>query len=462
MAFKDALIAASPALLGLGQQLSGRNPTGLSTGVAMMNAEAEKAQRKANIEGLLQSMQISQQKRDFLSMLPFEQQAPILWDLMNPKPMGGGRAPTQAEIASAYAASLGGMPETTQTPTGGGYSMGAPVDVGAPVAASGGLSLGRPAAENPAPATTQGLSFGQIRQTPEVVAPVDPYAQLRTNILRDLPRIQADALRGVPGAQDTLNNRLSQLKALEVLRPAEAESTEADREIARLMSIGMSREEAIKLKEGVYKTVTDPITRETYLFDVQTRQALRPIGGEAQPTENQKVEAPTTPDLSFGTPYAAAADSFGAEGFLKGLANTGADIVGAPVPFSGVQSSQSDFRVLRENLTNKISAGYNGRVPAFLLQNIQELTPKAGSLFEGPEAAQSKLQALARSLVTERDSVVRQLSSRALSPTDRANLETQLSALESSLADIGNTLSGFRTGAGSGTTSSGVKFRIVE
>lgn len=84
MAFKDALIAASPALLGLGQQLSGRNPTGLMTGVTMMNAEAEKAKRKANIEGLLQSMQLSQQKRDFLSMLPFEQQAPLIWETMNP------------------------------------------------------------------------------------------------------------------------------------------------------------------------------------------------------------------------------------------------------------------------------------------------------------------------------------------------------------------------------------------
>lgn len=89
MSFRDALIASSPVLLGMGQQLSGNNPTGIASGIAMMSAESEKAKRKANIQGLLDSMNLSQQKRAFLETLPLDQQTPMIWDMMNPRQVEG-------------------------------------------------------------------------------------------------------------------------------------------------------------------------------------------------------------------------------------------------------------------------------------------------------------------------------------------------------------------------------------
>lgn len=228
---RPAGIGATPApsdLSGLGKlgMMLMATGTSLKGGNGMQfyqqyEADQEKAKRKANIQGLLDSMNLSQQKRAFLEMLPFEQATPIIWDLMNPKPVAG-RAPTEAERAARFAATLGGMP-ATPAGTGGGFSMGVPDELVAPVAAAGGLSLGAPAVTNPAPSTTPGLSFGNI-QPSQPKPPVNPYVALRERTLAELsdPQVLNRVAMGDPDAIAYVNQRNAILKEMEMYAPPAA------------------------------------------------------------------------------------------------------------------------------------------------------------------------------------------------------------------------------------------------
>ncbi len=248
--------------------------------------------------------------------------------------------------------------------------------------------------------------------------------------------------------------------AVQEVRGSGTQATEADREIARLESIGLSREQAIQLKEGVLRTTTDPVTRETSVMNMVTgeRVGQAPVEAEAQVAQAPLPET----DLQFGQPYTAAEDSFGIGGAARRAANAIADTAGADVPFPEVQQTQSDFGVLREKLIADIANGYQRQPPSWLLQNIRDLTPAAGSVLQGSEGAQTQLRSIARDLNDERTAAMRQLSNRALSPTDKAKLETRLEGIEAAMSRVGSALSGFRTEQPAGSTSNGVQWKIVE
>lgn len=336
----------------------------------------------------------------------------------------------------------GGGSAPQATPAGGDFSMGSTVQ---PVPTSGGMSFGVEAPSAPAVQpvpSSGGLSFGNIAPPAPAPAP-SPYdmATQRLRRLYEMPPPQP----GTPAAKSyksMVDHYEGMVKAFE---PEEVKVSEAEQEIARLESIGIPRAVAIRIKEGVYETARHPVTQEVQVIDKSTGQL---VYGQSQPTTPAPIEPANTTPLEFGTPYESAESSFGIGGKLAGWLNTAGDVTGMGVPFPGIQSAQSDFGVMRENLTNRISEAYDGRVPAFLLKGIQDLTPKAGSLFEGPAAAQEKLEALGRNLTTERNSVQRQLTSRALSPTDRAKLETRLGTLESSLTEIRTAIVGFGSDQG--------------
>lgn len=218
-----------------GMSLNGQNGMSIYDNYSQ---DIESQKRKANVQGLLDSMNLPGPKRAFLEMLPFEQQSPIIWDLLNPKPMGGGgggRAPTQEERANAYLASLtggGAVPQPAPQQQGGGFSMGVPDDFGAPVASAGGLSLGQPTMESPAPATTPGLSFGNLPQSaPEPVASVNPYDVLRDRIEEKLLFAQEAAFNGNPDAMLGVQSLLKQLEQVNTISPPNP-MQEIDRDVA--------------------------------------------------------------------------------------------------------------------------------------------------------------------------------------------------------------------------------------
>ncbi|MCA0943387.1 hypothetical protein LCM08_00520 [Salipiger pacificus] len=248
------------------------------------------------------------------------------------------------------------------------------------------------------------------------------------------------------------------------------QGSEAQQELGRLVSVGIPYDMAVKIKEGVYKTVTDPLTRETVVVDLSTGRPVQVLSGDqrgasagqpgaqemaqpgnvgqgsvpnaapagAPPAPTQPSVAGQTPRLSYGAQVPETRDdrgAFGVSGFAQGLANKGADIVGAQLPFPEVQEGTSDFAVLREQLMNDISQGYARQPPSWLLQEIRKLTPEAGNPLQGAQEADSKLSALERALTREAQIAEGQLS-RRMSPASREEAERALSGHLSALERI--------------------------
>jgi hypothetical protein len=107
-------------------------------------------------------------------------------------------------------------------------------------------------------------------------------------------------------------------------------------------------------------------------------------------------DAPMSEADQFGRQFPASNEAFGVEGALASGINRVTDAIGVGPVYPDIQQTQADFGVLRESLLNDIASAYNRQPPSWLLQEIRGLTPSAGSPFEGPGGAQSKLNAIGR------------------------------------------------------------------
>ena len=189
-----------------------------------------------------------------------------------------------------------------------------------------------------------------------------------------------EPVTSVEQATAALGQYQTVLGALKSVRDLNAgpKPSEAEAEITRMMSTGMPRDIAIKIKEGIYKTVTDPTSREAVVIDLGSGRPVYRVGMGQQeaPAASQipNTEPPLAPD---------ATSSFGIEGIVKSGVNTIADTAGIGAPFEDVQTTVADFAALRESLINDIASGYARQPPSWLLQNIRDLTPSAGG-FKGP------------------------------------------------------------------------------
>ena len=237
---------------------------------------------------------------------------------------------------------------------------------------------------------------------------------------------------------------------------------QAERDISLLGEIGIPRDEAIRITQ-LYTISKDPMTGEQVLVDKSTGRAVD--GGQPAPTAPAS-SAPTAPPaasgLAFGEQYTQAPSVFGWEGMLKRGANAVTDVIpGLGTAFPTEQQTLMDFRVLSENLVNDIASAYPRQPPSWLLENIAELTPKAGTLWEGPDSAASKLQSLGASMESELRLAETQLSTR-ISPERRQELELRKAGIESALNRLSKALGALRPEAqqGGNKTSSGVTWSI--
>ncbi|MDJ1464744.1 hypothetical protein [Nitratireductor sp. GZWM139] len=233
---------------------------------------------------------------------------------------------------------------------------------------------------------------------------------------------------------------------------AGAEGTAATQRIDRLaenlMATGdildpyEARNVATAIADGRYKVDRHPVTKEMQVVDLATGEVL--YGSGKTSADAPGVTSPTAApqDSRFGAQYPGSQEAFGIEGALKGAINTAGDVAGVGAPYPDAQQTQGDFAVLRENLLNDAVSAYNGRVPSWLLQNIRDLTPAAGSVFEGPTGAQSKLRALGRSFEQALQGVEQQLGSE-LSPQRRQELEARAVALQEGIGRVSGALNSF-------------------
>lgn len=214
--------------------------------------------------------------------------------------------------------------------------------------------------------------------------------------------------------------------------------SEADMEIGRLMSVGIPRETAVKIKEGVYTVSRHPVDGSVVVIDLANGKMVFDVGDKGAPPPAPPGDTPT----AAGYDMPGAKDAFGAEGAIKGAVNKAADIAGAPVPYREVQDAQNDFAVLREDILSTIAAGYKRQPPSWLMQALRDLTPAAGSVFEGPEGAKSKLRALERKFDREIAHIDKQLKPRG-KPEAKAELRANKQALEAARARVGGMLGAF-------------------
>lgn len=301
------------------------------------------------------------------------------------------------------------------------------------------------------------------RQGPEAIeAAKAQYGQALAQANIDPAQLTYDTIplfvAGLVGAKNGLKAGLDASEALEGGEP----KTEAEREIARLVAIGIPEDVAIRIKENVYRLKTNPIDGSHEVIDMATGQ---PVWGQDEQQAGgvtpEPAPQPTMTMPKYGEAYPNSDQSFGLPGMIKGITNAASDfVVGEPV-FPEVDQTQKDFKVLREQLVNDISGGYNRQPPSWLLQEIRDLTPQAGGP-QGKGGAQSKLRALGRSLETELVRIERSLS-RRMRPAERELLETQAISLRTAMERIDQALSSFDGGASGGnTTSSGVTWSVVE
>lgn len=219
----------------------------------------------------------------------------------------------------------------------------------------------------------------------------------------------------------------------------------AEQTIGRLEELGMPRQEAIRVAE-LYTVSRDPVTGEAIILDKSTGQQ---VGGQMAQQETAAqtgvpAQAPVT-STTEGLQFPAARDAFGIGGAARGAANRVADVAGVDVPFPQVQETQADFAVLREGLLNGVAESYGRQPPSWLLKEIRDLTPEAGSPLQGAGGAESKLQSLRRHFVTEGANAEAALQ-RRLSPTERQAAEARAAGLRNNLNMVDNALQAFGGG----------------
>lgn len=241
--------------------------------------------------------------------------------------------------------------------------------------------------------------------------------------------------------------------------PRSSDTSAAEQEISRIMELTnpetgepFSRQDAIRITD-LYSTATDAYG-QTYLVDKSTGEQIRPGQPQApaqqaapqSPAQQETTQQPdAAPALTYGESFQGGDNAFGAVGFGRRVANTAADVVNAPLPFPDTAAAQSDFRVLQDAILQTVSAGYDRQPPSWLMQSLRDLAPAAGSVWEGPQEAQNKLEALGRSLSGRLNGIERQLET-PMSPNDATVLRQRAASIREGLGLVDQALAGIRGG----------------
>ena len=185
---------------------------------------------------------------------------------------------------------------------------------------------------------------------------------------------------------------------------------------------------------------------------VQFRQG----GAGAQPN----VHLPP-PSAAGATQFEGAESAFGAVGAGAALANRVSDILTGAVPFPRTLEAQRDFAVFGESLINAFASAYGRQPPSWLLQNIAELTPRAGKLFEGPQQAQSKMRSMVRDLTTRRNSLI-SVAEGSGDPQFLDEVRRQVLGIDATIGQINQALDAFQPGERGGQTGAGIQWSIED
>lgn len=289
-----------------------------------------------------------------------------------------------------------------------------------------------------------------------------------------------DAAGNITGQENLATGRV-------VADPRAGGKTSSMQEKINLMvGNGIPQDVATNIATGVFRVSRDPIEQTAEVIDLSTGelvssvpdssipadvgeplpaadQARRDLRGSAVAAGSERDQALVNRerfDQSQGQPFISAEQfdtarfdqspaSFGIQGAGADIANTLADAAGLPVPFPGIQQTQAEFATLGQQLRSDLAAGFRRQPPAFLMEKIDALIPKAGEAFQGSSEAQAKLDALDGSLRTELTKTQKLLEGiRGITPATKSELAEQESGLQSAIARVAQAKASFDGGGG--------------
>ena len=216
----------------------------------------------------------------------------------------------------------------------------------------------------------------------------------------------------------------------------EAEMTKPDKtsakedQIARLMSIGVPENNAIKIADGVLAISRDPVTGEATVVDKaqlmpQQAQDAPSTGGPAQPAEavkNEELGADIFADKN-------ARQALGAVGVGAKIGNILFDTFGLTPKMGSISEAQNALDFLSTETTLGLAAGFPGRPSNLVREEIRNLTVKPADFFAGPDKALGKSAVLVQKL-DEYIADMQEIVGGEFSPEDKSKARLSIQTLQ--------------------------------
>ncbi|MEL6642754.1 MAG: hypothetical protein AAFO57_08750 [Pseudomonadota bacterium] len=242
-----------------------------------------------------------------------------------------------------------------------------------------------------------------------------------------------------------------------------------EQQIERLGEVGINRDLAILIADGVLQTSRDPVSGVTQIVDTRTGQPWQGMPSQAQatppvPSEPVPSETGALPTLPVPTvPEANYTGAFGAEGAASNVLNAGADALGINLPYPERQEASTALNNLALRTKTFMQQAFPGRASVQLMQELDKITAQPNRILMGEQRGRDMLEQTAGMI----DSLIRQeerklKAPRAYTPQMRAEARSNIDALEQLSADYRAVLQSMDGDASENRTSSGVTWRVVE
>jgi len=444
------------ALQAGGLGFSGGNPQAVLEPYLQKQRDAEAAEK---IKGMLSGVGIAGPQADLLSSMPLGMQQSYLLNRMNARDKDERR-----RAAAAEAAALRQREEEARRVALESLLRPTPDANGPTVAAA---------------SQTPGL-------TPETLMKVYTDPRLNAEDRQMLAKVydlqqpgERRIVSGVDGHKYYADNGERVLPNVE--HPGKGPSAK-EQQIDRLGEVGIDRDLAILIADGVLQTSRDPVSGVTQIVDTRTGQPWQgmPAGGmetTATPSMPQTPATPHTPGTPPPMPGQGAARSlpdatvpqadysgaFGAQGAASNVANAGADALGINLPFPERQEASTALNNLALRTKTFMQQAFPGRASVQLMQELDKITAQPNRILMGEQRGRDMLEQTAGMI----DSLIRQEERklkhpRAYTPQMRAEARSNIDALEQLSADYRAILESMDGESGENRTQSGVTWRVVE
>jgi len=220
-------------------------------------------------------------------------------------------------------------------------------------------------------------------------------------------------------------------------------TSEAEQEIARLMETGLTREQAINIKEGRHVFRTNPVTGGNELFDANTGKPVTP---------RPDVEVGNLPPSIMGG--ADLKKATGVRGAVKNALNTLFDAVGAELPYGQTQEATTALQNLNTRTTTHMVQGVPGRPNVKLLEMFERLVSEPNSVFQGPGRTLDKLQQT-RDFVQSMIDMNKAALGDPITRKSRGEAIENIRSLEALLSDYDQVLENYGSSGGEGGVAVG-------